>query len=328
VSKINENKENKENPKIDLIENKTYYSCPNLTFDQNNLIKSNYQVKSRIKPKRKIQSLYYKNKNVNKKDNKNDKKNENDNKNENENENKNHIFNLDKFENDKKIPYYIDKEIKIDRKNRKNYLRENKSQKILKTNFNFLLKKNNIRIKYHVDKKIIYSKDKNITPVNFIVKNLFFCGNPLSLFLTIQNSQDNFIENMETVEDFHNIIHPMDPICYRIEPIIKDFPRSPHSFTLPNWENDYDLFKQDLINYFDNIFSLKDKKKEEDNKPYLFDDKINRKRFDFILKEKFSENLFNFVGYLFSHMNYWDNLDVIFFIINVIHSQKFDILIK
>jgi len=163
-------------------------------------------------------------------------------------------------------------------------------------------------------------------PLNFIVDHLFLCGSPLSLFMTIQNPKDNFMEYMETVKDFHNIIHPMDPLSYRIEPIIKDFPKSLHSFNLLDWENDSTSTRnENCCNFFDKLFN---KNKNFDEKPNLFDYKIHRKRFDFICKEKYSEKLFNVVGFLFSHMAYWDNLDILYFIIKLLHWQEYDIIVK
>jgi len=170
--------------------------------------------------------------------------------------------------------------------------------------------------------KKIYSRQKEMNPLLFGVDHLFFFGSPLSLFLTIHDPNDNFLEIMETVRDFHNVIHPMDPVAYRIEPIIKEFPKSVHSYKLPHWENDS---KKNGFCY--NLVELLfQNKKTIDESSVLFDDKIHRKRYDFICQEKPTEKMFNVVGFLYSHMNYWDNIDIFYFVIKLVHWQEYNIL--
>jgi hypothetical protein len=41
-----------------------------------------------------------------------------------------------------------------------------------------------------------------------------------------------------------------------------------------------------------------------------------------------SEKLFNVVGFIFSHIAYCDNFDILYFMIKLIHCQEYDILVS
>ena len=163
----------------------------------------------------------------------------------------------------------------------------------------------------------IHSADIHIKPLKFLLDHFFIIGSPLSLFINVDNhGEDAYLEDMEIVKDFHNIIHPMDPVAYRIEPVIYKYPETPFSFTLPHWQND------GLKNgFFDNLFNIlcfgTRKKKEYLN----HDSKLGRKRFDFIVQENSAEKAINLIGLIFSHMSYWSNPDVFYYIIKAIHWQ-------
>jgi phospholipase DDHD1 len=165
----------------------------------------------------------------------------------------------------------------------------------------------------------IYSSDPLIFPLNFSVDHLFILGSPLSLFVKVNQSHEAFLEEMQTVKDFHNIIHPMDPVAYRIEPIIYNYPETPYSFLLPHWETD-----GKKNGFFDNLFEIlcyaSRKKPNYDTHDY----KIGRKRYDFIVQENSTEKAINLVGVIFAHMNYWCNPDVFYYIIKCVHWQLSD----
>ena len=163
----------------------------------------------------------------------------------------------------------------------------------------------------------VHSADKNIKPLKFLIDHFFILGSPLSLFINVDHhGEEAYLEEMETVKDFHNIIHPMDPVAYRIEPVIYKYPETPYSFTLPHWQNDG--FKNGFFDNLINILCLGTRKKKE----YLnHDAKLGRKRFDFIVQENSTEKAINIVGVIFSHMSYWSNPDVFYYIIKAIHWQ-------
>lgn len=163
----------------------------------------------------------------------------------------------------------------------------------------------------------VYSKNPEINPLDFTIDHFFLLGSPLSLFLTIEHGKNSFLQEMEIVKDFHNIIHPMDPVAYRIEPIIKNYPNTKHSFTLPHWENDG--IKNIVLYKLKNFFCC-----EKGEEYYINHDKdINRKRYDFMVQESISEKAVTMIGFLFSHMAYWNNPDVFYFIIKMIHWQGY-----
>lgn len=168
----------------------------------------------------------------------------------------------------------------------------------------------------------IYSKNKNIKHLLFSLDHFFLTGSPLSLFLTVNYRENACIELMETVKDFHNIIHPMDPVSYRIEPLIENYPECESSFTLPHYAND-----GRRSHFFDKVFDtlcVKNRKKQEDDVYINHDRKIGRKRYDFLVQEYSSEKAVHMIGFLFSHQAYWNNNDVYYFIVKMIHWQGYN----
>ena len=145
-------------------------------------------------------------------------------------------------------------------------------------------------------------------------------GSPLSLFLTIEHGVSSCFEELEIVKDFHNIIHPMDPVAYRIEPMIKNYPETKASFTLPHWENDG--IKNVFFSKLMQIFCYDGR--EKDNVYLNHDKKIGRKRYDFMVQESPSEKTIKLIGFLFSHQAYWNNPDVFYFIIKTVHWQGYN----
>lgn len=172
-------------------------------------------------------------------------------------------------------------------------------------------------ISYLDCQKTILSSNENIRPLKFMIDHLFFIGSPLSLFLTIDNGDNVSLKIMPTVKDFHNIIHPMDPVAYRIEPIIKNYPKVPHSFVLPHWENDG--YRKPFLRSVLQVLGI-----EKKNNDYLnHDNLIGRKRYDFMVQESPLEKTIHIVGFLFSHQAYWNNADVFYFILKMCHWQGY-----
>jgi len=163
----------------------------------------------------------------------------------------------------------------------------------------------------------IFSKNPNIYAMEFKVNHFFLLGSPLSLFLTIENGDDAFLDEMETVKDFHNIMHPHDPISYRIEPKIMNFPTTPRSFVLPHWENDG--IKHKFWQNFVKVLCCIGRSKDDNNDRMKQSNSTDKKRYDFMLQESPTEKAVNIIGFIFSHQSYWNNHDVFYFIINTIH---------
>ena len=165
-------------------------------------------------------------------------------------------------------------------------------------------------LNYYQEK--IISSDERISPLLFSIDHLFLLGSPLSLFLTIEHKANPFLEEMEVVKDFHNIIHPMDPVAYRIEPLIEGYEYENKSFILPHWENDG--AKNELLDIIVSKFCGMSNDRKDKNKP---------KRYDFMIQENLIEKGCHVIGFLFSHMAYWSNPDVFYFIIKMIHWQGY-----
>jgi hypothetical protein len=163
---------------------------------------------------------------------------------------------------------------------------------------------------------IICSTDLNIKPLLFSVDQFFILGSPLSLFIKVNNSEESYLEEMQTVRDFHNIIHPMDPVAYRIEPVIYQYPETPYSFLLPHWGTD-----GRKNGFFDNLFEILCYSSRKKPHYETHDYNLGRKRYDFIVQENSTEKAFSLVGVIFAHMNYWSNPDVFYLIIKCIHGQ-------
>ena len=167
----------------------------------------------------------------------------------------------------------------------------------------------------------IVSKNPKIDPMEFLVNQFFMLGSPLSLFMTVERGKDACLEEMETVKDFHNLMHPHDPLSYRIEPLIEGFPNSSSSFMLPHWENDG--IKGKFWQNFIRIVCCTGIRKEEHEEYINHDKKIGRKRYDFMVQESPTEKAFNIIGFLFSHQAYWNNHDIFYFILKMIHWQGY-----
>ena len=163
------------------------------------------------------------------------------------------------------------------------------------------------------EQSTIHSLDPNINPMKFPVDNLFTMGSPLSLFLSVEHGINYNLQEMETVKDFHNIIHPMDPVAYRIEPLIMDYTKFNSSFVLSHWENEgiHNFLFDHFMKFF---FCDKGKVSNHRNK------NLERKRYDFMVQEYPSERAVNVIGFLFSHMAYWNNPDVFYFVVKMIHG--------
>lgn len=168
-----------------------------------------------------------------------------------------------------------------------------------------------------IDKKIISKNPKIINPLKFGIDHVFFLGSPLSLFISIEDKTNPIMKEMEIVKDFHNIIHPMDPVAYRIEPLIQGYQEIQRAFVLPHWENDGVKNLVDVIIDQFNIFGSR-------NKNENYDSKFQSKRYDFMIQENLIEKALHLVGFLFSHTSYWNNPDVFYFIIKMIHWQGYN----
>ena len=175
---------------------------------------------------------------------------------------------------------------------------------------NYLTVSSQLLLNYYQEK--IISSDERISPLLFSIDHLFLLGSPLSLFLTIEHKANPFLEEMEVVKDFHNIIHPMDPVAYRIEPLIEGYEYENKSFILPHWENDG--AKNELLDIIVSKFCGMSNDRKDKNKP---------KRYDFMIQENLIEKGCHVIGFLFSHMAYWNNPDVFYFIIKMIHWQGY-----
>ena len=200
-----------------------------------------------------------------------------------------------------------------------------KKSKESRTSFDLLkvkqVKSNSIFLNYQVNNEClcknlnIISLDFNLNSLIFNIDQLFFVGSPLSLMINIENGHDACLKPMKIVKDFHNIIHPMDPVAFRIEPLIKNYPFVEKSYSLPTWE--YEESRKSIwitiINYFGYL--------KENNTNH--DDLINRKRYDFMVRESNLERVVNIVGVLFSHISYWTNVDVFYFILKMCHWQGY-----
>lgn len=168
-----------------------------------------------------------------------------------------------------------------------------------------------------LDKKII-SLDKNINPLIFGLDHFFLTGSPLGLFVAVDGDDDPKLKKLSTVKDIHNIMHPMDPIAYRIEPLINNYPNFEKGFILPHWEND-GIRKPFLSSLF-KVLCL-EASNEDDN--LKFNNSKSKKRYDFLVQESPTEKAINMVGVLTSHQGYWNNLDVFYFILKMCHWQGY-----
>jgi hypothetical protein len=223
-------------------------------------------------------------------------------------------------------------EIKIDRKKRevnvKNILNFGSSKISNKklSNFDFEINRESRDKKIKEDfenyKPMIYSKNNLICPLKFDVDHFFLLGSPLSLFLTVEHGE-TYLQEMETVKDFHNIIHPMDPVAYRIEHLIFGYPETKNSFTLPHWEND-GIRNEALQKILTTFFTNGGGNNKSETEYLNHDKKIDRKRYDFMVQESFSEKAVTLIGFLFSHQAYWNNPDVFYFMVKMIHWQGYN----
>jgi len=174
----------------------------------------------------------------------------------------------------------------------------------------------------------IVSKDDKIKPLLFPVCHFFMTGSPLALFLTIEKGSNATIrpEDIEIVKDFHNIMHPMDPIAYRIEPLIRNFPieDAKKSYTISHWENDG--IRKPFWGKVLKLLCYTSLNDDQDVDNLLNLDGI--KRYDFILQESPSEKAIKLAGILFSHQSYWNNPDVFYFILKMIHWKGYNSPIK
>lgn len=157
----------------------------------------------------------------------------------------------------------------------------------------------------------LYSKNELILPLIFSIEHYFTIGSPLSLFLTIEHGKNSHLYDMETIKDFHNIIHPMDPLAYRIEHLIYGFEDKDSSCMLQHFLNNG---KRNA--FFRNFMNIILCNKEIEDEFYSND----RKRYDYMVQESIPERTVNIIGFLFSHMTYWNNPDVFYFILDIIHK--------
>lgn len=179
-----------------------------------------------------------------------------------------------------------------------------------------LLFENNV-FKELFHKKIISLHDK-INEVHFNVDHFFMIGSPLGLIQSIEYGENCKLESMPIVKDFHNIIHPMDPVAYRIEPLIKNYPYLDNSFLLPHWENDG--IRKPFFRSIMKVLCLDTDTNYEYNN---HDNRIGKKRYDFMIQESPIESAFHIIGFLFSHQAYWKSQDVFYFILKMSHWQGY-----
>ena len=153
------------------------------------------------------------------------------------------------------------------------------------------------------DKYDIISKTEDLASLKFFVSNLFNIGSPLSLFLTIKNKSQCNISNFKLVGKFYNILHPYDPIAYRIEPLLRS-EKAPCA-SIPFWDGERNKFFYTLANI---LTGQVDEQEEESNFT----------RIDYELKEEISYKFFKLLGNLRSHQEYWNSLDMFSFILDKI----------
>lgn len=176
----------------------------------------------------------------------------------------------------------------------------------------------------------ILSDKKYYQKLNFDVSNFFGVGSPVSIFKLIQRY------NFEKLacNNYFNIFHECDPIGYRIEPLIDRSianvqPVAIATLSSPdiiidkvkniNLINDY-ILGSDLIKNKSEIPNLKlDGKLKESHVQNIY--KHNSfGRVDFVIKSKLLD--LDVINALSSHVSYFENLDMIRFIIQKLLTKK------
>lgn len=176
----------------------------------------------------------------------------------------------------------------------------------------------------------ILSNKKYYQKLKFDVTNFFGVGSPVSIFKLIQRY--NF-KNL-ACNNYFNIFHECDPIGYRIEPLIDRSiatvqPVAIATFSPPdmiidkvkniNLINDY-ILSSDLIKNKAEIPNLKLNGKLKKSHVENMHKYNSLGRVDFVIKSKLLD--LDVLNALSSHVSYFENLDMIRFIIQKLLSKR------
>jgi len=138
--------------------------------------------------------------------------------------------------------------------------------------------------------------------LSFEVDNLYLIGSPLGMFLTVQGchaTDDKFIPKCNNV---FNIIHPSDPVAYRIEPWINNKYIDTEPPTLPQQHEDHFFTKKTNMESNFELFGYE--------------------RFDYFLPiPGIQGSLTVYTNMLSSHASYWKSREAIHFVVS--HLNQF-----
>lgn len=180
--------------------------------------------------------------------------------------------------------------------------------------------------------------------LNFVTKNAFMLGSPISVFLKIRNQEQSLAADfyLKGCRCVFNIFHPYDPVAYRIEPLLErrnaDIgPRIMHHWnggfrvqyqTKRIWKRivDETLKTQqsvaEAVEGYMTGMGLLDAYTFEDDECDAYETVLRPvcgalnqgRRIDYMLQEKEIENANEYVSALAAHSSYWIEKDVSLFI--------------
>lgn len=176
----------------------------------------------------------------------------------------------------------------------------------------------------------ILSTQEYCHKLNFKVNNFFGVGSPVSIFKLIQRY--NF--KKLACENYYNIFHECDPIGYRIEPLVNRSVANVKPVVIATLSSpDIIIDKVKNINLINDYILGSDLLKNKSSIPNLtLDGKLNEShikslhehnsfgRLDYVIKSKLLD--LDVINALSSHVSYFENLDMINFIIKKLLAKN------
>ncbi len=157
---------------------------------------------------------------------------------------------------------------------------------------------------------------------DFNVENFFAIGSPVGFFATIRGNELGPQYKFKTCKKYFNIMHPHDPVGYRVEPLFdpslaKYDPVIMDSST--GWDMPHIFVKKIHSKLSDLVTSILHKEvKEEPHSTVAKNTKVNQgERIDYVVQENTltSAGPAAYSSALGAHSGYWTNNDVMLFLV-------------
>ncbi|CAM9438691.1 unnamed protein product [Discosporangium mesarthrocarpum] len=176
------------------------------------------------------------------------------------------------------------------------------------------------------------------------------CGSPVAVFLTLRFGDKDIDLRLRTTPKYYNVFHSMDPVAYRVEPLVNPILRGLSPATVPHKGGDrfhvkarqmgdqlssavnavstsVDFNIKKLTKGFTSMYSRSTKSIDDGEESKLPKDEVAEaaarlgERIDWAIQETAFEGVHPYAAAIYSHSSYLNNVDFLMFVMRVLEKE-------